>query len=224
VGARVRLVPPYADPEEFDFEKLKAGDEEEWAKAREILRPIAFAEARRQLAKFSGKKRISLPQDGELVADEVMSGKWHKTKGHFSGGLKQGIENGKIQSSKELYGAAKGYAHDLAHELGKAAPLRDPEEEDTDEETSGKGSIGPTTTENPRSKAEEDEVKSLLSKCMAERLNEREFLIADAFYFKELKYREISEKHEIPMGTIGVCLQNAHQKLRKCMEKHGVTH
>ena len=52
-------MPPFEDPEEFDFEKLKAGDEEEWAKLREKVRPIALAQATHQLVKFSGSKQIS---------------------------------------------------------------------------------------------------------------------------------------------------------------------
>jgi len=216
-------MPPFEDPEEFDFEKLKAGEEEEWAKLREKVRPIALAEATHQLVKFSVSKQISLPQDAELVADETISGKWRKTKGHFSGGIKQGIENARIHPpSSNIYGAAKGYAHDLAHEFGKAA-----KEIEQDEENENQGSKRQKEKRDPNSSTPDTivwgrDVMAKLAKCVEEKLKGKEFQITEERYNKDLKYEEISKTLDIPTGTIGVYLQNAHKKLRKCLEQHGI--
>jgi len=212
-----------SDPEEFDFEKLKAGDEEEWAKAQEVLFPIAVAAAGRQLLKFLGSKQISLQQDAETVAAEAISGKWRKTKKHFSGGLRQNVENGRIQSNETLRAAASNQAKNLAQELGKSPAMlqglditKPGWEKDIDY-----GSIV-KRTKTPLEEIIDKETKELLAMCMEMKLNEKEYNVTTGFFFEGLKYREISEKHGIRMGSIGGSLQDAYKKLRECLEQHGV--
>ena len=216
-------MPPYEDSVEFDFEKLKAGDEEEWAKAQEVLFPIAVAAAGRQLLKFLGSKQISLQQDAETVAAEAISGKWRKTKKHFSGGLRQNVENGRIQSDETLRAAAYKQAKNLAHELGKSPAML--QGLDITKPGWEKDIVYGSRVKRIKTPLEEiidKETKELLAKCMEMKLNEKEYNVTSGFFFEGLKYKGISEKNGIPMGSVGVFIRNALRTLEDCLRDNGV--
>ncbi len=53
--------------------------------------------------------------------------------------------------------------------------------------------------------------------CVAEKLNPNERLVFNEIHLNGLRYEEIAQKHNIPIGSVGAHLSRAYKKLRECM-------
>ena len=180
-----------------DLQLLKSGNQAEWDGAYQWLWPTAFAVAKNKLFKY--------PAEVEDVAIASIC----KIIKHVD----------KVQRVEELKALLAKITHDecvgvirknLAqkHGGGKVESLDEILEEAGDQIAGSSESVD---------FAGRDMVRLIMG--LAEQLKPKERLVFEEFHINGLSYEEISSKHDIPIGTVGVYLQRALETLRKLLKK-----
>ena len=190
-----------------DLSKLKQGDQAEWAATFDYLWPTAKAKAL-----MTGMNRCCT-DDAEDVASASISV------------LARKVKDGVIQKAEELKALLSRIVHDQAIDHcrgllakkrggGKTTSLEQLQEGDS-------GGFEPAGDDSPIDKLQISDLGKLIEKAGQE-LKPREWDLLKDFFFDELSYKEISEKHEIAMGSVGVYIKRASEKLRPLLSEYNL--
>ena len=191
---------------EPDLKLILAGDSEVWDEAFPWFYPTAYAVARNKLT----NPPSGYPADVEDVAIESITRLINRVP-------KLDPPPVKVAELKALLSRITDQkASDF---LKKKRAQKRPQEEPfhTDEETGV--TIEPPDSKSGLSLSERDMVRLIHE--LAEQLKPIEMEVFEDFHELGLKHREISEKRGIPIGSVGVHLKNALEKLRKMLRKLG---
>jgi RNA polymerase sigma factor (sigma-70 family) len=185
-----------------------AGDSGVWDDAFPWLYPTAYAVARNKLI---NPPAADYPADVGDVAIESITR------------LAQRVPEldpppGKVTELKALLARiTDNKASDFLRR--RRAQMRPTEEPFTIDEETGQTIEPPDKTDTFKDLSERDMVR--LIDQLAEQLKPIEMDVYEDFHKLGLKHREISEKRGIPIGSVGVHLKNALQKLRKMLRNRG---
>ena len=179
--------------------ELRKGQELSWAIVFDWLWPIAVAGARSHLAQWA-------PDEIDDVAAECLEQ------------LCDMVADNRIETTEELAPLATTISHNIAvdrlrsalaerRNINQAVSL-DALEVDTED----------VQAENPFHTLESQETAELVEELI-QTLSPKQAAVVHDYFFKRLSYTEISEKRDIPIGTIGVLLNRSLQKLRKKISK-----
>jgi len=191
---------------EPDLNRILKGDVDTWNEAYPWFYPTAYAVARNKLT----NPPADYPADVEDVAVESITQL-----------IKRAPElkppPAKIRELKALLARiTANYASDfLKKKMAQKRPDEVPFE--VDEETDV--TIEPPDP-NPSPDSSKRDMLGLIDE-LADQLDPIEMEIYEDFHKLGLKYREISEKRGIPIGSVGVLLMKIHEKLRKMLRKLG---
>lgn len=184
-----------------NLDLLKAGDQATWDSAFQWLWPTAFAVARNKLFKS--------PDEVQDIAIESIT----KLIRHVS---KVGrVEELKAILAKITHDECVGYIRsNTALKRGEGNILS------LDEllEQTGDHFVGSTVSEDFGNR---DLVRLIMN--LAEGLKPKEKLVFEEFHLHGLNYGDISSKHGIPQGSIGVYLKRAIETLRGLLAGKGET-
>ena len=191
-----------------DLSKLKKGDPSEWTVAFDWLWPSAKAKAL-----YTGMNRCCT-DDAEDVASASFSV------------LARKVKEGLIRQVDELKALLLRIVHDeaidhcrklLAQKRGGGitTSLESMQEGE-------KGAYEPASEDNPLAKLEISDLGILIRKAGSQ-LKENEWTMLEDFFFSELSYKEISEKHGIAVGSVGVYIKRAADKLRPLMKEYQIS-
>jgi RNA polymerase sigma factor (sigma-70 family) len=191
-----------------DLSKLKKGDQAEWASTFDWLWPAAKAKAL-----FTGMSRCCM-DDAEDVASEAISV------------LARKVKDGVVKKAEELKALLSRIVHDQAidHCRGLLAKKRGggiTTSLDAMQE-GGAGLHEPASGDSPLQQLELSDLGDLIRKA-GQQLKTKEWGLLEDFFFGELSYKEIAEKHEIAVGSVGVYIKRATDKLRPLMKEYQVS-
>jgi RNA polymerase sigma factor (sigma-70 family) len=182
-----------------DLHLLKAGTREEWDFAFEWLWPSVVGVVEMRL----GPSYSSEAEDVAIEALEVLIEKVPD-----------------VHETEELKFLAMGIARNKAidflrsrlavkHGGGKLRSLEDLQ-------ANNPGELAPATTRRPLIELDATEMGKLL-KSLLDTLRDQEGHFLEDFFVAGLSYTEIAEKYATPIGSVGVVLSRAIQKLRKAL-------
>ena len=185
------------------IELLQTGDEEAWTQAFRCLWPIALSAAK--------KSRTALTtEEAEDAASQTLAALVRaiakiRNHAHLKAWTAVVARNEAIQLARENNAIKRGRAITI-HADAKSTEGDDAKFE----------AVDPT---NPYAESELNEVTQILREVLSE-LDQftRELLVENAF--GGLTHDQLSEKHQMPKGTVASKLARAHTKLRVILEKH----
>ena len=180
-----------------DLAKLQEGDPAEWQLAFDWLYPTAFAVARNKL----GGMHPGEVEDVALTAIEVVIGKAPDVQ-----------EVGELK--KLLAAITHNKAVDLIRKL--PAPVRPVTDED-DEELP----FNPPDSTSPLDELDHQELAGLIGKCLAQ-LQEKCRQMLHGAFVEQLKHRELAEKLDMPIGSVGVIISRCLKKMAEIAKNAGV--
>jgi RNA polymerase sigma factor (sigma-70 family) len=191
-----------------DLTKLKKGDPSEWSVAFDWLWPSAKSKAL-----YTGMNRCCT-DDAEDVASAALSV------------LSRKVKDGLIRQVDELKALLLRIVHDKAidhcRELlaqkrggGVTTSLEAMQEGE-------KGAHEPASNDTPLAKLEISDLGALIRKA-GNQLKNKEWSMLEDFFFSELTYKEISEKHGLAVGSVGVYIKRATEKLRPLLKEHQIS-
>lgn len=179
--------------------ELRKGQELSWAIVFDWLWPIAVAGARSHLANWA-------PDEIDDVAAECLEQ------------LCDLVADNRVASTDELAPLATTISHNIAVDRLRSALAErrninqtvslDAIEEETED----------VQADNPFHTLEAHETAEIVEELI-QTLSPKQSAVVHDFFFKQLTYTEISEKRDIPIGTIGVLLTRSLEKLRKKISK-----
>ena len=191
-----------------DLSKLKMGDSSEWAVAFDWLWPSAKAKAL-----FTGMDRCCI-DDAEDVASASIAT------------LARKVKEGVVRQVEELKALLLRIVHDraidhcrelLAQKRGgrKTTSLEALQEGE-------KGFREPAFEDSSLDKLEVSDLGVLIREAGTQ-LKDKEWEMIEDFFFSELSYKEISGKYGIAVGSVGVYIKRATDKLRPLLKKYQIT-
>ena len=181
---------------------LQRGDPAAWDAAFDWLWPTAFEVARLKLQPF-------LPGDVEDVAIEVMEELVEKVR--------------QVKEVQELKPLTASIAHNRAvsrlreHFAAKRGSGRTESLDEMQSEDSG--NCEPFGESSVLESLDQAELAALLSQLVAQLKPEQRAIMVD-FHLHGLSYEQISKKHGMPEGTIGVYLKRGLESIRRVAERH----
>jgi len=184
---------------EPDIQLLKKADQDEWSKAMDWLMPVAKWESRDKIGKI-------LPNQIEDIAIEAIhavSEKVHEFKhsSEIKAILRKITRNMAVDALRKHYAIKRGG--------GKVVSLDDDENHEE---------IPDTTIEDTDSKYSKLHNGDLIQKAL-QILSEKERKCIISRFLDKKSFKEISEEHDIPMGSIGVTIERGLDKMRKIVRK-----
>ncbi|MEO8429645.1 MAG: RNA polymerase sigma factor [Verrucomicrobiota bacterium] len=183
-----------------DLLALQRGDPAAWDTAFDWLWRIAFEVVQLKLQPF-------LPGDIEDVAIEVMEQLVEKVR--------------QVKQVQELKPLTASIAHNRAvsrlreHFAAKRGSGKTESLEAIQIEENGNRE--PANSPSLLAGSEQGELADLLSQLLARLKPEQRAIMID-FYLHELSYEQISKKHRVPEGTIGVYLKRGLESIRGLIE------
>ncbi len=180
-----------------DLAKLQKGDPAEWQLAFDWLYPTAFAVARNKL----GGIHPGEVEDVALTAIEVVIGKAPDVQ-----------EVGELK--KLLAAITHNKAVDLIRKL--PAPIRPITGED-DEELP----FDLPDSASPLDELDHQELAGLIGKCLAQ-LQEKCRQMLHGAFVEQLKHRELAEKLDMPIGSVGVIISRCIKKMAEIAKNSGI--
>ena len=180
-----------------DLAKLQEGDSAEWRLAFDWLYPTAFAVARNKL----GGMHPGEVEDVALTAIEVVIGKAPDVQ-----------EVGELK--KLLAAITHNKAVDLIRKL--PAPIRPVTGEDDDELP-----FDPPDAASPLDELDHQELAGLIGNCLAQ-LQEKCRQMLHGAFVEQLKHRELAEKLDMPIGSVGVIISRCLKKMAEIAKNAGV--
>ena len=192
--ARVVTVP--------DLQALKRGDAAAWDEAFHWLWPTAFAVAQLKLQPF-------LPADIEDVAIEALEElvekvREIKTVEELKPLVASIAHNRAVSRLRERFAAKRG-----AGKTESLEALQNNEEKPFDL----------ASGDSPLAELGQTELARLLAELQAEIKPEQRAIIAD-FFSHGLSYEQISKKHGVAIGSVGVYLKRGLETMRRTSAKH----
>jgi RNA polymerase sigma factor (sigma-70 family) len=191
-----------------DLSKLKQGDQAAWASTFDWLWPSAKTKAL-----MTGMNRCCA-DDAEDVASASISV------------LARKVKDGLVQKAEELKALLSRIVHDQAidHCRGLLAKKRGGGMTTSLEgmQEGDKGAYEPASDDSPLDKLEIADLGQLIQKA-GQQLKTKEWGLLEDFFFGELSYKEISDKHGIAVGSVGVYIKRATEKLRPLMKEYQIT-
>ena len=187
-----------------DIARLTAGEEDAWAAIFHWLWPAATAKAR-----MAGMGKCC-PDDVEDVASKSLS--------LLIGKVKDGV----VKRTEDLKAFLAQITHDEAvswcrglfaqkrggGKTGSLDAMKDDE----------KSHFEPGIEDSPLAKLELSELGDLIRDAGRE-LKPSEWSLLEDYFYSELSYKEIAEKHEIAVGSVGVYLKRSLDKLSPLLKK-----
>ena len=193
---------------EPDLKLILAGDSEVWDVAYPWLYPTAYAVARNKLI---NPPAADYPTDVEDVAIESITRLIQRVP-------KLDPPPGNVTELKSLLARfTDNKASDFLKK--KRAQKRPTEKPFTIDEETGQTIEPPDETDTIGKLSERDMVRLIGE--LAKQLKPIEMEVFEDFHTLGLKHREIAEKRGIPIGSVGVHIKNALEKLRKMLRKLG---
>lgn len=191
-----------------DLSKLKKGDPSEWAVAFDWLWPSAKAKAL-----FTVMNRCCIDDAEDVASDSIAV-------------LARKVKDGLIRQVEELKALLLRIVHDKAidhcRELlaqkrggGVTTSLEAMQEGE-------KGAYEPASGDSPLEKLELSDLGVLIREA-GKQLKDKEWAMLEDFFFSELSYKEISEKHGLAVGSVGVYIKRATDKLRPLLKEHQIS-
>ena len=180
-----------------DLKRLQSGDADAWDAAFDWLWPTAFAVAQLKLQPY-------LPEDIEDVAIQAIEEMVEKVQ--------------EVESVEELKPLTASIAHHRAvsrlrrHFSAKRGQGKTESLEAPDGEPRGDG--GPASAESPLDSLEQKELAERLHRTLAALKPPLGEVLTD-FFLRGLRYEEISKKHGLALGTVGVYLKRGLEAVRR---------
>ena len=183
---------------EPDILLLRKRDADEWDKAFKWLWPTAYAVSRNVLS----SKLPNQIEDNAIEAIEAVIEKVNECRlvSEIKAILAKIAHNMGVDALRKHYSLKKG--------AGNVGSLTDQEDI---------GDIPDTTIEDLDSKFTNEHNSELIHKVL-ENLNEKERKCIVSFYLHQKSHKQISEEHDIPMGSIGVTITRALKKMSDLMK------
>ncbi|MBT3637494.1 MAG: sigma-70 family RNA polymerase sigma factor [Opitutae bacterium] len=187
---------------EIDIAKLGEWNQSEWNKVLPILNASAYAYLNRRFS-FSESDAKEVLGDSLIQVVNSFSfedGKTFDDLKRFAMAVacKRGIDLLRKEIAQKRGG---GRVLSLDEEIGEGLTR-------LDQIANKLGSIDPQ---------ELADISIALEDCQKESLNEKEKGFFHSFYVLGENQREISEKHTIPIGSVGTTLKRALMKIHKCL-------
>ena len=187
-----------------DLTALQNRDSDAWDSAYDWLHPVAFAVTQRKLATI-------LPDQIEDVAIETLEVLVDKVEG--------------LRSAEELKPLTAVIAHNLAVTRLRQhfAQIRGSGKTDSlDAKTEeGQPVVEPVAPESPLNTLDQVELRGLLTRLLAELKPEVREMIS-GFHLDRLTYRQLADKHERPIQSVGVMLKRGLETIRRTAERYPV--
>ena len=191
-----------------DLSKLKKGDLSEWTVAFDWLWPSAKSKAL-----FTGMNRCCIDDAEDVASDSIAV-------------LSRKVKDGLIRQVEELKALLLRIVHDKAidHCRDLLAQKRGGGITTSLEamQKSEKGAYEPASDDSPLEKLELSDLGALIRKA-GNQLKDKEWSMLEDFFFSELTYKEISEKHGIAVGSVGVYIKRATEKMRPLLKKYKIS-
>jgi RNA polymerase sigma factor (sigma-70 family) len=183
---------------EPDILLLRKRDSDEWDIAFKWLWPTAYAVSRNVLS----SKLPNQIEDNAIEAIEAVIEKVNECRlvSEIKAILAKIAHNKGVDALRKHYSLKKG--------AGNVGSLTDQEDV---------GDIPDTTIEDLDSKFANEHNSELIHKVL-ENLNEKERKCIVSFYLHQKSHKQISEEHDIPMGSIGVTITRALKKMSDLMK------
>ena len=180
-----------------DLAKLQEGDSAEWQLAFDWLYPTAFAVARNKL----GGMHPGEVEDVALTAIEVVIGKAPD-----------------VQEVDELKKLLAAITHNKAVDVIRKlpAPIRPVTGEDEEELP-----FDPPDSTSPLDGLDHQELAGLIEKCLAQ-LQEKCRQMLHGAFVEQLKHRELAEKLDMPIGSVGVIISRCLKKMAEIAKNAGI--
>ena len=197
-SARLKALAP-------DMAKLEVGDEAAWADVFQWLWPAAKAKA-----SMTCMQRCC-PADVEDVASKALAI------------LVRKVKEGRAKRFEDLKALLYRIVHDEAiswcrrkNAQKRGGGMTNSQDEMMEDD---KSNFELAIEDSPLAKLEISDLGDLIREAGQE-LKPREWALLEDFFLSGLSYKEISGKHEIAVGSVGVYLKRALEKLRPILEKY----
>ncbi len=182
--------------------RLKAGSESAWDEAFQILYPVAFAAARHPLTALS-------PSDAEDVAIEALTMLVPKI---------EAIQNwDEMRAMTATIAARRAISFKRKQTADKRGGGQTDSLDALNEKT--EGHFEPAALLDSISAAELLELSELLDQAMVSLDEMTKNLIHD-FIVEEIPYKDLAQKHSLPIGSVGVYLARGLKKIRSKIEQN----